>query len=253
MKARAAPLVLGHRGFPARYPENTLLSFRKALEAGAGGIECDVQKSADGRYVIIHDETVDRTSNGHGPVAALPLRELRGMDFGSGERIPTLEEMLAVVSPGAYLDLELKHETIRGEDFGPIAAALDAAMPRSRLMISSFQPALLYPFRRKGYTVGFLLGEEAYARGAGAVAREVARLRPQFLNLPVQTMETIGLGRTLTFIRVLRLLGIDLLWWTVSSLASVQPVLASSRILVSDDPGRLVREMSSAGVAGTRR
>jgi glycerophosphoryl diester phosphodiesterase len=75
---RPFPLVLGHRGLPARYPENTLRSFRKALEAGADGIECDLQKTADGRYVVVHDETVDRTSNGHGPVGALSFERPRG-------------------------------------------------------------------------------------------------------------------------------------------------------------------------------
>ncbi len=245
-KQRAFPLVLGHRGFPARYPENTLLSFRKALEAGADGIECDVQKTADGRYVIIHDDTVDRTSNGHGLVASFSLDQLRGFDFGGGERIPSLDEMLALVTPAAYLDLELKHETITLEDFAPLSAALDRAVSRERLMISSFEPALLYPFRRDGYTVGFLLGEEAYARGAAAIAREVVRLRPRFVNLPVQTMERIGVRRTLAFLRVLRVLGINVLWWTVNDLKSVEPVLSSSRILVSDDPEGMVKALAAS-------
>jgi glycerophosphoryl diester phosphodiesterase len=246
-KKRAFPLVLGHRGLPARYPENTILSFRKALEAGADGIECDVQKCADGRYVIIHDDTVDRTSNGHGALAALSFEELRRLDFGSGERIPSLEEMLGLVSPAAYLDLELKHETIGLDDFFALSTALDRAVPRSRLMISSFQPSLLYPFRRAGYTVGFLLGEEAYARGAGAIARELMRLRPQFVNLPVQTLDRIGVRRTLTLLKVLEALGMNVLWWTVNDLKSVEAALRFSRILVSDDPEGMVRAMAAFG------
>ena len=251
------PLVLGHRGFAARYPENTLLSFRKALEAGADGVECDVQKTADGRFVVIHDASVERTSNGHGQVADLALESLRHLDFGGGERIPTLEEMLAVVS-GTYLDLELKEETLTATDFPAISTAL-RAHDKARLMISSFKPELLFPFRRHGYTVGLLLGEEAYQAGATAIATVVLRLRPQFLNLPVQTMERIGVGRTQSLLRFLRFLGISVLWWTVNTVEAAREVMDQAAILVTDDPeillsqrpdGALQRERPAPGAGG---
>ena len=69
-----------HRGFSGKYPENTMLAFRKAIEAGADGIELDVQLTQDGHVVIIHDETVDRTTNGTGDVAAYLLEELQKLD-----------------------------------------------------------------------------------------------------------------------------------------------------------------------------
>ena len=241
------PLVLGHRGFAARFPENTLLSFRKALEAGADGIECDIQKTADGRFVVIHDPTVDRTSNGHGAVAEHTLDRLRGLDFGSGEKVPTLEEMLSVAA-GTYLDLELKEETLTPADFPAVSAALQAH-DRARLMISSFRPELLFPFRRHGYTVGLLLGEEAYQAGAAALAALLLRLRPQFLNLPVQTMERIGAARTRSLLGFLRFLRISVLWWTVDNLDTVEGVLDRTAMLVTDDPAAICarREARQAG------
>ena len=82
---RRPPLVLGHRGYRARFPENTLLAFREALGGGADGVECDLQKSADGRYVVIHDPTTERVTGASLGVAASRFVELRELDFGRGD------------------------------------------------------------------------------------------------------------------------------------------------------------------------
>ena len=90
---------IAHRGLSCKYPDNTLVAFRKAAEAGADFIELDVQTSCDGHLVVIHDTTVDRTTDGAGPVRNLTLKALQRLDAGSwfspefrGERIPTLRE-----------------------------------------------------------------------------------------------------------------------------------------------------------------
>jgi len=112
--ARPRPLLLGHRGASAHAPENTLRAFRQALALGAEGIECDVQRTADGELVIIHDDEVDRTTNGTGVVGELGYAALAALDAGAGERIPTLDETLrwatdATASGRApFLNLELK-------------------------------------------------------------------------------------------------------------------------------------------------
>jgi len=84
-------------------------AFRRALELGADGFELDVHRSKDGHLVVIHDATVDQTTNGSGAVADKTLAELRSLDAGDGERIPTLEEVLDVF-PHAYVYVELKGE-----------------------------------------------------------------------------------------------------------------------------------------------
>ena len=94
-------LVIAHRGASGNAPENTLAAFKKAVALGATFIETDLQLSRDAHFVAIHDDTVNRTTNGQGAVHDMTLTELRRLDAGSwfgsefaGERIPTLEEIL---------------------------------------------------------------------------------------------------------------------------------------------------------------
>ncbi|MGH2523785.1 MAG: glycerophosphodiester phosphodiesterase, partial [Anaerolineales bacterium] len=114
------PLILGHRGASAYAPENTLAAFRRSLELGAEGVELDVTLSADGVLVVIHDDTVDRTTDGAGRVNGLTLAQLKKLDAGyparfgdrfAGERIPTLEEVFAELDARAIVNVELKEDT----------------------------------------------------------------------------------------------------------------------------------------------
>jgi glycerophosphoryl diester phosphodiesterase len=235
-----APLVLGHRGFRARFPENTLLAFREAVAAGADGFECDVQKTADGRYVIIHDDTVDRVCAKHGVVASLGLAELQDFDVGRGERIPTLEKALEILPAGAWIDVELKSETLTPADCQPIARILDARVPRPNIMISSFEPRLLPPMKALGFTVALLLGEEALQLGPRRLAAQIIRVRPHWLNLPVDMFSRLGRRRAFFLLRLFRTLGFSILFWTVNDAAGATDVLPLSGIIVTDEVETMV-------------
>lgn len=100
--------IMGHRGAKAYEPENTLRSIRRALAMGVQAVEIDVHLSRDGQLVVIHDATVDRTTDGHGRVADLTWEELRRLDAGLGERLPILAEVVEVVRPQAHLFVEMK-------------------------------------------------------------------------------------------------------------------------------------------------
>ena len=100
--------VVGHRGAAGVQPENTLAGFQYALNLGCEYVETDVHLSKDGHLVIIHDDTVDRTTNGSGRVAEMTLAELRALDAGHGRQIPLLQEVLDVVRGKAILLCELK-------------------------------------------------------------------------------------------------------------------------------------------------
>lgn len=103
-------IVFGHRGAPGypRRAENTIASFKKALQYGANGLEFDVRRCADGRIVVIHDETIDRTTNGRGRVAGLTYDQLRHFDAGFGEPIPLLTDVLDAFGTECLLNIELK-------------------------------------------------------------------------------------------------------------------------------------------------
>ncbi len=109
-----APVIIAHRGDSAHAPENTLSAFRMAAEKGADAVEFDVKLSADGRVIVLHDQTVDRTTDGHGDVRSLPLAALRNLDAGArfegrfpGERIPTLDEVFETVGKHLHVNIEL--------------------------------------------------------------------------------------------------------------------------------------------------
>ena len=108
-------LIYAHRGASAYAPENTLEAFRMAMEMGADGVELDVHLSKDGELMVIHDDTVDRTTDGHGHVRDMTLEELKaldarnGMDAYPGVKIPTLREVYALLQPtGAMVNIEVK-------------------------------------------------------------------------------------------------------------------------------------------------
>lgn len=110
-----APWIIAHRGYRAKYPENTLSAFNAALDAGASMIELDVALSHDRKLVVIHDATLQRTTNGHGPVNGLNLEQLKQLDAGSwfhtrfaGERLPELIEVLELVDGRALINIEIK-------------------------------------------------------------------------------------------------------------------------------------------------
>lgn len=103
-------MIMGHRGAKALEPENTLLSIRRAMEIGVDAVEIDVHLTKDKEVVVIHDSTVDRTTNGKGPIGSYTLEEIKKLDAGKGEKIPTLEEVIEFVKDKVRLIIELKEE-----------------------------------------------------------------------------------------------------------------------------------------------
>lgn len=139
--------VYAHRGYSAKYPENTLQAFEAALPY-ADGIELDVQLSKDGRLVVIHDETVDRTTDGSGYVKDMTLRQLRALR-SEGERIPTLEEVLALVtSHDVTVNVELKTDQFAYAGIESLAwLATEEFGLEDRVVFSSFNPDTLVRLR----------------------------------------------------------------------------------------------------------
>lgn len=104
--------IVGHRGVRALEPENTMRSFKRAIDMGVDGIETDVQMTKDGHLILMHDHTVDRTTNGTGKVCDFTLEEIRALDAGMGEKVPLLSEFLDLVKgTDLMLNVEMKDYT----------------------------------------------------------------------------------------------------------------------------------------------
>jgi len=150
------PIIFGHRGASKYAPENTIAAFELALQQGAGAFELDTKLSADGIPVVIHDQTVDRTTKGSGKVDQLRAKELHAMDAGStfskkysNERIPLLEEVFMIFKNRALINVELKnyHNPFDKlpEIVFEIANRIDVL---DQLLFSSFTPSSLNKIKR---------------------------------------------------------------------------------------------------------
>ncbi len=138
-------LRIGHRGAAAHAPENTVASFRRAVELDADAVEFDVQRTRDGALVVIHDETVDRTTNGSGRVGDLTFGEVRALDAGvwkgrefAGERVPTLEEAIDAVPERIRLFVELKDPALYPGIEAQVLGVLGERNALRRAEVSSF-------------------------------------------------------------------------------------------------------------------
>jgi glycerophosphoryl diester phosphodiesterase len=150
------PLVIAHRGASDVAPENTLAAFQAAIDASADGIELDVTRCATGEIVVIHDDTLDRTTNGAGRVDGLPFFGLRELDAGAwfgaqfaGQRIPTLGEVLDLAGRRVRVNIEIKGRNVRGDGLEEeVAEQVRARGLQGSVILSSFNPAALVRAKR---------------------------------------------------------------------------------------------------------
>jgi glycerophosphoryl diester phosphodiesterase len=222
------PLILGHRGAPAEAPENTMAAFRLAIAQGADGVELDVQPSADGVAVVIHDATVDRTTDGSGSVAAMRWPELAALDAGGGERIPRLDEVAEwAADVGAWLNVELKSP-------GAEAASLDVLRRHAllgRTVISSFIPEIVAEVGRLDPQARRFLLTERW----DAASRDVLeRCRAGGVCLA-------GRAATAEALRELDTASLPVVVWTVDDPRHIDRLLRCGvAALISNLPGRAV-------------
>jgi len=236
-------ILFAHRGASARAPENTLAAFDRAVRDGAGAIECDVQLCADGRPVILHDTTVDRTTNGRGAVARMTLGQLRQLDAGSwfdrgfrGEPVPTLEETLEFARGRCLLNLELKSGSgtraggTRARDTalaGAVAAAMRRVGDHGPILLSSFSAATLAAARAVLPRVRLGLLMSRSLRGLHTVHR---RLRLHAVHPHLRMADPRRFA-------TVRREGIRIHVWTVNDPAlSARLVTLGADGLMTDDP-----------------
>ncbi len=149
------PVIIAHRGYRKRYPENTMAAFAAAFDAGACMVELDVTLTRDRRVVVLHDDTLDRTTDGCGPARAFTLHELKQLDAGSwfdprfaGERLPSMEEVLGLCAGRGMVNIEIKAGAFEAGRLSDaieeqvLAAVVERGMS-DRVLISSFETRFL--------------------------------------------------------------------------------------------------------------
>jgi len=139
---RARPLIIGHRGAAGLRPENTLPGFAYAIELGVAAVELDVHL-VEGNLVVIHDDTLERTTNGTGRVSDCSLAELRQLDAGAGARVPLLEEVLELLPASIGINVDLK-----GHNTAPELCRFLQARPGRDVLVSSFDHDALRAFHQ---------------------------------------------------------------------------------------------------------
>jgi len=241
-------LVIGHRGAAGAAPENTLTGFALALEQGADALELDVQLTADGVPVVLHDPTLDRTTDCTGPVANMSLDAVRQADAGyrfspdgrtfpwrgCGVGVPTLAEVLAAV-PQAPLLVELKTAAAGP----PVRQLLEDADATARCVVAAYSGEALAPFPRPPFARGATRADAARAWALALVGRphrggqyDLLAVPERWHGLPVTTRR---------FMRGARAAGRPVHVWTVNDVGTARRLwsLGVSGI-VTDHPGRLV-------------
>ena len=228
-------LIYGHRGASGYAPENTLEAFRLAMEMGADGFELDVHMSKDGELVVIHDESVDRTTDGHGLVKDLTLAQLKALDASNhmeayrGARIPTLAEVYDLIRNTRHIvNVEIKTD----ECFYPqieekcLALAKEKGV-EERILYSSFNHHTLKKMRRlkPDAKLGMLFGDIMIRPWEYAKAMDVDFLHPMKMNIYVPG-----------FAEQTQKAGYGINMWTINDAETIQECLKYGAGIITNYP-----------------
>lgn len=246
--------VIAHRGASGTAPENTMAAFHRAAELGVG-FELDVTLCASGEVVVIHDDTVDRTSDGTGVVAEMTLEELRTLDFGAwfspeyaGEPIPTLREVLETFGGRVVIDIELKTTEARQALAEAVVHEIRRLGLVDHVFVTSFDPFLLGAVREADPSI--LRGQiTATFDGAGLGLVKTLALRHMWLNgssrpdmVAVQHVRADA-----AFMRRMARRGLPVLVWTVNEPAEARELRDRGVVsVISDYPAEIIESGQSS-------
>ncbi len=235
------PLLFGHRGYSAKAPENTLASFRMAVEAGVPGIELDVHLCKSGELVVIHDHNLKRTTGHDGIVEDTDYHTIRSLDAGSwfsgkfaGERILTLTELFHHIGNSVYYDIEIKHRDRKPHELEErLAFEIRKAGLSENCIVSSFNPFALKEIKaidpRIVTAIIYCNDEEVPAilrHGEGKILSGCDILKPERVKINRGTM---------AFHAVFG--GYPVIPWTVNDRAEAERLVRAGVMgLISDDP-----------------
>lgn len=224
-------LKIGHRGAKGYEAENTLLSFQKSIDLGVDGIELDVHISSDGEIMVIHDEEINRTTDGEGFVTDFSLNELKSFRINETQTIPTLKEVLDLVNQKCFVNVELKGNGTAK----PVVVVLEEYVIEknweySRFIISSFNWNALKEVRslNSKIPIGILTHTDLDLAMAFAKFIKAETIHPHFHLLTKENTKQIQKNGQLVFP------------WTINEIEDIQKMkLFNVNGIISDFPDRL--------------
>jgi glycerophosphoryl diester phosphodiesterase len=246
--------VIAHRGASAVAPENTLAAFRVAVDLGAG-IELDVGLCASGEPVVIHDDAVDRTTDGTGSVADLPLAALQELDAGAwfspehaGERIPTLAQVLEQVDGRVPLDIELKSTSMRRPLVEAVVGLIERHALGEKVVVTSFDPYLLAAVRRRN---GWIRRGQIYGNYDGSHLPPFRRFALQNLvGNPLAVPDVLAVHHaqlTPAYVERMRARGYRIVAWTVNDRPTLERLVRLNiDAIITDKPDLLLEVRAGA-------
>ena len=224
-------LKMGHRGAKGYEPENTLISFQKAIDLGADGIELDVHLSHDGSIIVIHDETIDRTTNGKGFVNKFSLQELKSFRIQKEQQIPTLSEVFDLVNQRCFINIELKGSATAK----PVIKLINDYVSEKnwnyhQFLISSFDWKMLEEvhFLSPKIRIGVLTGHSIKQALAFAKKIKAFSIHPKYRLVSKENVVLVQEN------------GFEVYPWTVNTAAAIQKIKSFDvNGIISDFPDKI--------------
>ena len=230
------PKVIGHRGFPRRYPENTIASFLGALLHGAHGVELDVRTSRDNYPVVIHDEDLERVAGLSIRVSEATLRDLKHVHLGMAQTVPTLDEVLDAIPKTHEVFVEIKELSAAASSYNIVA---EKGWLRNAIFIS-FNEEVLRRIRSldKNARLGINIDSVEKAKRALVLARELGL---ETINPPVEAIGVVGLQGLGNYLSEVKRLGLKTVLWTVNDTEIVNKLQGRLDYVITDDPTLFTR------------
>ncbi len=227
-------LILAHRGYSAKYPPNTVLAFKKAIEYGADGVELDVWKTKDGKIIVSHDGNLEKTAGADVDVKESTYEELKKYSI-EGEPLPLLEEVYASLPDTAIINVEIK-------DIDAVPGALEIVKKYhalERTMFSSFDLKALKNLRKmsRDARIGILVGEVSKIF---SLPYWIHATKAEFINVPHQMKGMLGLKFSRFLIKFYRMFGVKVVLWTVNSTEELEGLADLTEVLITDEVEKML-------------
>jgi len=244
-KGKYSTLVIAHRGFSGQYPENTMVAFQKAIELGCDMIELDVHFSQDKELVVIHDDKLDRTTNGQGRVYDFTLKEIKNFDAGSwvgsrfsAEKVPTLKEILQMAKDKIPVNIEIKDPKERQYPIEELAEGALKEVKEAGMLhqvnFFSFNPSALRKIKEKEPKAWITL---VYGKGWKTLREVTGGEDYPILGLRDRTLAKDDIAK-------IHEQGFQIYVWTVDNPAEMEKFIAW-RVdgIITNHPDRLIKTL----------